>query len=524
MINIIPQTEVRLLKTPLQIDLEHTLNFSNINSQTNYFINRTFKTYTDFTYQKENQSLVVPDAYDVICTCNYLMYKNNGFTNKFFYAFITKLEYVNENATRVYFEIDSLQTWFFNINFNPSLIEREHANSDNIGDNVLPESVELGEYVNIKEKTRYFNSYSDYYLCIGVTEVPVNAQAPAVRLYTGVYGGIYYFLFNDYYDVENFLTIYDKKGIGEAVYSMFMVPKNLPCITNGTTYTWTEDNISCDVIYPRVDITSDLLGEISISMSNYLDDNYVPKNKKLYTYPYNYLMVTNNSGTEVIYRYEDFSDTSSIKFDVLASITPGMSIKAEPIDYKNVYSNYIEGITFGKLPICSWTTDVYTNWLTQNSLNNAIQFTANAAGSLLSVPSMNTSGIISGVQGMSNIVQQKTVASLTPDQAKGNTNNGDINFTSSNAGLTFYYMGIKKQYLLIIDDYFSKYGYSTNRVKAPNITGRRNWNFVKTNNCEFTGDIPQEDLQKIKNIFNKGITFWHNSNNFLNYSVNNDII
>lgn len=523
MINIIPQTEVRLLKTPLEKDSEHTLSFNNINSQTTYFINRTFKAYSEFTYQKETQSLVVPDSYDVVCTCNYLMYKNAGFTSKYFYAFITKMEYVNENATRVYFEIDSLQTWYFNINYNASFIEREHANSDNIGDNVLPESLEIGEYVNIRSTTDFSNGIGDYVVCVATTDVPVGATIPTIRLYTGIYGGLYYFIFNDYTEIEKFLQIYDKQAMGEAVYAIFMVPKKLPCILNGTSYTWSLSDLTATMIYPTRSPSADLLGKIETDMPTQLDQNYVPKNKKLYTYPFNYLMVTNNSGTEAIYRYEDFDDPTDIEFNVYATITPGMSIKAYPLYYKNI-GNYIEGISFGKLPICSWTTDVYVNWLTQNSLNTTIQFAANAAGTLLSAGDKNVGGIISGIQGMANVVQQKTVASLTPDQAKGNTNNGDINFTSSHTGLTVHYMGIKKQFLQIIDDFFSKYGYATNRVKTPNINGRRNWNYVKTINCDFTGEVPQEDLQKIKDIFNKGITFWHNPSNFLNYSVNNDII
>lgn len=524
MINIIPQTEVRLLKTPLEMDSEHTLSFSNINNQTNYFLNRTFKSYNDFTYQKENQSLVVPEPYDTICTCNYLMYKNTGFTGKYFYAFITKMEYVNENATRIYFEIDSLQTWYFNINFNNTFIEREHANTDNIGDNVLPESLELGEYINVKSYTHYLNDQNDYYMCMAVSDLLEGVTLPPVKLYTGIYGGLYYLIFNDFTDIENCIKMYAKQGIVDAINSLFVVPKDLPSITNGTSVTWTEDDLSCDVIYMSLYGMADFLGQLTLEMPTQLDNYYVPVNKKLYTFPYNYMMISNHSGTEVIYRYEDFNNPANMKFDILASVTPGMSIKATPQNYKKVFSNYVEGITFGKLPICSWTSDVYTNWLTQNSLNNTIQFGASAVGSLLSVPSMNAQGIVSGVQGMSEALHQKTVASMTPDQARGNTNNGDINFTSGEAGLTVYYMGVKEQYLKIIDEYFSKYGYSTNRVKTPNITGRRNWNYVKTRNCEFTGDLPQEDLQKIKNIFNKGITFWHNANNFLNYSANNDII
>ena len=88
----------------------------------------------------------------------------------------------------------------------------------------------------------------------------------------------------------------------------------------------------------------------------------------------------------------------------------------------------------------------------------------------------------------------------------------------------FYGMSIKKQYAKIIDDYFSAYGYKINDVKIPNITGRTNWNYVKTINCNILGDIPQEDLQTLKDMFNSGITFWHNASTFLDYSQSNSII
>ena len=145
MINIIPQSEVRLLKTPLEKDSEHTLSWSSLQDQTSYMLSKVVNTYTDFTYIRETQALVVPANYDSIYTCNYLMYKNNGFNNKYFYAFITKMEYVSENSTRIYFEIDSLQTWYFQINYNQTFIEREHVSNDTVGLHTVPENVEMGD-------------------------------------------------------------------------------------------------------------------------------------------------------------------------------------------------------------------------------------------------------------------------------------------------------------------------------------------------------------------------------------------
>ena len=89
-------------------------------------------------------------------------------------------------------------------------------------------------------------------------------------------------------------------------------------------------------------------------------------------------------------------------------------------------------------------------------------------------------------------------------------------------GFSFYKMSIKQEYAKIIDDFFSMYGYKVNEVKIPNILGRTNWNYVKTIDCNLLGDIPQEDMQKLKDIFNSGVTFWHNPNTFLDYSQSNN--
>ena len=106
----------------------------------------------------------------------------------------------------------------------------------------------------------------------------------------------------------------------------------------------------------------------------------------------------------------------------------------------------------------------------------------------------------------------------------------NVNLSSSNATLLGYEMidkniftryNIKRQFAERIDKFFDMYGYLTNSVKVPNINNRPNWNYIKTQGANILGDIPQEDLMQIKEFFNNGITLWHNTNNFLDYSVNN---
>ena len=84
-------------------------------------------------------------------------------------------------------------------------------------------------------------------------------------------------------------------------------------------------------------------------------------------------------------------------------------------------------------------------------------------------------------------------------------------------------MSIKSEYAVIIDEYFSMYGYKVNLVTIPNVTGRANWNYVKTIGANIQGDIPENDLNEIKELFNNGITLWHNPETYLDYSQSNPI-
>ena len=133
-------------------------------------------------------------------------------------------------------------------------------------------------------------------------------------------------------------------------------------------------------------------------------------------------------------------------------------------------------------------------------------------------------GMIGGSMQIANVVGSVYEHSLQPNSAKGCVNGGDINVCDSKNGFYFYKMSIKAEYARIIDDYFSMFGYKTNRVKVPNITGRQNWNYVKTIDCNCDGDIPETDLNVIRTIFNNGVTMWHDPSKIYDYSQSNNIV
>lgn len=512
---ITPQGQLYLCKTKLENDYKNQLTFSNSTAQLNYFNSTVQHTFDNYTYIKKDNVVVVGKNIDEIIDCNYLFYKNVGFTNKYYFCFITNMEYVNENSTRITFETDCYQTYMFNITYKRTFVEREHVNDDSIGKNTIPENLETGDYISCDLQPSFYNTPETCFV-IALTEQITNSYT---YFNQNLPIGVYYYGLTTLKGIKDIIKMLDDAGKGDAVNSVFVTYKSF--FYNWTTMQDVDGQISASIRF-------DYSNQITVTKVNYLGQNYVPRNKKLLCWPYSFLQVSNHSGQIVNYRWENFNilntGSNDIKFDIKGTITPGGSIKAFPINYNNILNNYDDDIVVGKLPIGAYTNDVYTNWLTQNGVNIAI----NTASSLLSTGiGLATGNVIGTASGLLSIAQTMGSIyehSLIPDSVSGNVNTGDVNFTLGLTNLEFKRMSIKNEYSAILDSYFDMFGYKVNSVKIPNITGRSNWNYVKTIDCNFDGDIPQTDLNIIKTMFNNGVTLWHNPNTMLDYSQSNNIV
>ena len=543
MISITPQGSVYLCKTPLENDYKNQLTFANATAQQTYFANTVVKTGTDYTYIKKDNTIIVNYPIDEIIDCNYLFYINTGFSTKYYYCFITNMEYVNENATRLTIETDVFQTYQFNIVKKSCFVEREHVNDDTLGLNTVPENLDTGEYViNTYNKIDYeVSGTPETRVVIGVTKVPedmYNTFSTSARQYNGIFGGLTYYVFQSFTDAANFIAVMDLKALADNVVNVFLAPSKLCNTMVFTPYTetiidWGSTTFDITFNYNKIPTESAervLLDSTTIAINTTLN-GYTPKNNKLFTGEFNYLLISNNNGNSVKYNYEDFVDNSPI-IRVIGAICPGCSIRLIPENYKkytttsskNALMEY--GLVAGKYPVCSWRSDTYTNWLTQQSVNYQVtagDIVGMGLGAILSpTATLATAagGIISGLMSDPKAMKRE----ISPVQAKGNINVGDVTYSSGNNRFIYMRMSCRYEYAKRIDDYFSMFGYKVNSVKIPNLTGRTNWNYVKTVDCNFEGDIPQMYLNKIKEIFNNGITLWHNASTFLDYSQSNTIV
>ena len=274
--------------------------------------------------------------------------------------------------------------------------------------------------------------------------------------------------------------------------------------------------------------SSEVILERSLIKDNkVLAGGYQPNNKKLLCYPYRYILASNGTGQDVIYNWEDFvhEDGDYIRFNSHGDLTPNGSIKCIPQNYKGLASNYEEAINFSKYPTCSWIYDAYTNWQTQNNVNSSIRTIGGLVkvGTGLKLGSPENIG--EGAGDILNVAMEQYQHQFEPNQARGNINSGDVNFTITKNDIQFYKMSIKPEYAKIIDGIFNRFGYIVNTFKRPNINGRTYWNYVQVANGEkaVSGSIPQNFIDEINDAFVRGTTIWHNHDNLGDFSLDNSI-
>ena len=140
-----PNSVIKLCSgVPIDSSYKDTIYFESRSAQKSYFDSKVSKTMDKASFQRINgqQGVVRMSANaESIYNCNYMMFQNTNYGSKWFYAFITNIEYVNDKVSNVYFTIDVMQTWFmFDCTLKECFVEREHSTIDYAGSNIVSEN------------------------------------------------------------------------------------------------------------------------------------------------------------------------------------------------------------------------------------------------------------------------------------------------------------------------------------------------------------------------------------------------
>lgn len=520
---VTPDTNIKLVH--LDVSKEHQLTFTDLQSQSTFFQNLNGVELQASKYQRQDYKIRFPAWLDELDNYNYCFFNNPSYSNKYYYCYITNKEYVNDGVTDITIEVDVFQTYQFDFIYRQCYVEREHVNDDTRGLHTLPENLELGEYV--QNDAIYDDTFDRKAYIIQVSkwedETPVYGSLIGGQYFSG---GFYITLsYQTVVDTVQFYTSSSSLGF-EAILNIYMIPLAF-------TYLEVSD------FSPATELKR--FSQSAISITNFeitkptLIDGYSPVNRKLLTFPYCYLTMSNNNGSSIPLQYENFkSNNGKCIFETEAIPTCGGSSRTYPIDYGSVGSLYCYqyGLAGGKYPVTDYMKDNYQIWLRQNMLNlnlGVAEGLLNIGVGLMQAGGGDVEGgiasMISSPSGLLGYMKQRYIHSMIPPTSATQTNTADLNISTLTNGFIYYKMSIKSEYARIIDNYFSMFGYKVSTKKIPNITGRQNWNYVQTVGAIVDGlNIPEKYIKEFEGMLNHGITFWHNPVTLKDYSQSNNII
>lgn len=531
---IAPTSDVYILRrVSLDKDYNHTVLQISRENQFNMFNNPLYKKFV-LTYQSYQRSgankIRVGILADELYDCNYMMFRNTAFGNKWFYAFINKITYLNNNASEIEYSIDDMQTWYFDYELGQCFVEREHSLTDVAGDNIVPENLEIGELITRKSDSlefhymlggiitkkpmpQYIGTHGEYKMdqsFVWADGTPAGGYDAPSGVPTGV--TVYTGIPISRQDVEGYWSSYSSSYKMQTFASQaplyvtapMTLGRVLNIIANNEVREgeeWSMEDVVDVFIYPaelnlNVNITrannngyrkgvafgnmTSMTRPVGFADARNSSSLYFPKNNKLYTFPYIQLELSNNMGKNATYRYEDFIDPTAPKFAYIGNYNAGSVIMCLPLSYRGVGRNFENGLTVTNFPVPAFVGNAYYTWLETNRNNVTMTMISSAVSSLTSIatmvggvatenPALVATGTVNLVGNIGKTLGKIEDIKNTPPQVQGQVICDAFNTGLNRTGFRFYHMTVKKEIAQIIDGYFTMFGYATNEVKVPNV-------------------------------------------------------
>ena len=356
----------------------------------------------DYSFIRTQGSILTDFDYDDCLQATYIAFQNKEYSNKWFFAWIDDVIYNGDSNTEIRYTVDEWSTWFSGITKKACFVVREHVNDDTVGLHTIDEGLNVGELECISESEDEYLKGSHW---IGILSSWNPAELDesdkkfkGVSVYAGTVYGTNLFLFNiektiegvTFIDFSNVVKFLHKCAIDnhiEDVQSMFFVSNVIPMLGDQIDWQFPPNSVVnppdpsevCSYISLQA-FNENYAYERTINkeQSN-ITGKYQIKNNKCFTFPYNFLRVTNNIGSSENYRYE-FSSDSQMKFETELTCTIGGSARLYPKNYNGIANNIDLEIPLGKLPTCGWSSDTFINWLT----SEAVEQGAGIGGKIIS--------------------------------------------------------------------------------------------------------------------------------------------
>lgn len=167
-------------------------------------------------------------------------------------------------------------------------------------------------------------------------------------------------------------------------------------------------------------------------------------------------------------------------------------------------------------------TSGYTYYGTGLSNDNTLR-TGNRSNKT-DLANSNLLNIVNYENTMRSLLASMKDAQVQPNTARGDTSCCGLDVARDTIAFYLVQTTIKPEYAKRIDLFFQMYGYQVNVIGTPKIRTRMKWNYVKTTNCTCMGNVPMEDRNAFENLFNNGLTIWHDELYMYEYDTENKIL
>lgn len=573
---IAPNTVITFFKsTGLSTSYENTLYFASESEKNLYFANWSSTSGRQVgtskqSYQRANRGYCrVEIGMNLMYDVDYMRFNNASFEDKVYYAFVTSVNYINNVTTEVEYVIDYLMTWMGNFTLGQCYVERQHVRNDSIGANICDEGLSTGPY--IQEGLDFTDNYGKDKCKIRVQWT--NPDEVATTTYGGVYDPTKSGDFSSADDATEQINILTELNLVDNIVNVYMVPSAFanPTGTNKELYKVSKP-------YSTIGGTADATStgytpknkKLFTYPYKYLEVDNSEGSSKMFKYEY-----FNN--------LPDATSSGECEFTVGGNTVNRVELVIWPRNYNGRYSeDYSNGLSMTDFPTCAWATDIYKAYLAQKNAyfihdyaQTVVQSGINNAGSVIrsmdatdravnepttstalvpvpqttpqitkaalsgasigatigsAVPGVGTAtgalvgaGISVGLAGLSAIASNMIDNTIQPEAGSRISGQSAANvlFTNGAKRFTFHKMSITKNYAMMIDNYFTMFGYKIRQVLVPSMNVRPHWTYVKTVDCIVNGKMPAHDRSVIESLFNTGLRFWKSLDEMGNYSLDN---
>jgi hypothetical protein len=567
-------------------DYKHTRWFDSAAEQLSWWANQpTVYTYSDFNIQRVEDKTFIRLNVDIdsLWGVNYVVFYNKT-QGRHFYAFVTKLEYIQKNRTDVHIQLDLIQTWMFDMNWQPSFVAREHCQQvDGTGFPItytVDEGLNYGTEYRTVQVQNYQPCEGIYFLVVCVKKTMHSDSNVATNSYYGSVNGVpqllvYYvqpFRLDGSVPVTNLGNVSQLPDLLAALYTQTDAINNIvslyitDCLPNNPSWDGSSLNFDSNN-YQYVSLSTALNGTnmttLFVTDMNYGSwiwdaggkyDGFTGQSEvKLNSYPYRVIELTDLRGNSITIKPE-YIDSIDLVINISTALGTENKVAYTVKDYLNGslsddgqkikinIQNSLINNSPNDVPIMADMLGAYLQG-NRNSINNrkasimwngAFDAARSGLNAGANVAMGNEIGavqsVLGGVQGLGNTnfqlraieAKQQDISHIPPSISNlgGNTH---FDYGNGLTGLWIIKKEITPEYQNILTNYFNVFGYKVNRVKLPNLHTRQNWNYIETKSCIIQGSFNHEDLEEIKSVFDSGITLWH-TDNIGNYSLSNGVI